>query len=260
MNRVAGKVALVTGGASGIGAECARLLAREGASVVIADIQNDLGHDVADQITTAGGTAMYADLDITDETAWIALMDSVVARFGGLNIAVNNAGTTVRQNSFPSEASLEEWRHILNVNLDGVFLGTKHALATMMKTTPVNGSIINISSVLGIVGQPGIGSYNASKGGVRIYSKSVALSCCEARVNVRVNTVHPGFIRTPLLDRAVSRFADPQEGWAKYDALQPIGHLGLPEDIAYGVLYLASDESKFVTGTELVIDGGFTAR
>ena len=129
-----------------------------------------------------------------------------------------------------------------------------------MRTSPVVGSIINISSVLGIVGQPGIASYNASKGGVRLYSKSVALSCAQDRVNVRVNTIHPGFIRTPLLEQSIARFGDAEEGRKFYDNLQPIGHLGEPEDIANGALYLASDESRFVTGAELVIDGGFTAR
>ncbi len=130
----------------------------------------------------------------------------------------------------------------------------------MMESSPVNGSIINISSVLGIVGQPGIAAYNASKGGVRLYSKSVALSCAKERVNVRVNTIHPGFIRTPMLDQSILRYGDVDEGRKFYDNLQPIGHLGEAEDIAMGALYLASDEAKFVTGAELVIDGGYTAQ
>ena len=146
------------------------------------------------------------------------------------------------------------------VNLDGVFLGTKHALVAMRNSNPVNGSIVNISSVMGLVGLPDIAAYNASKGGVRLYSKSVALSCAEKRLNVRVNTIHPGFIDTPLLRTAMARFEDAAEGQRIYDALQPVGRLGSPEDVAYGVLYLASDESKFVTGAELVIDGGYTAR
>jgi 3(or 17)beta-hydroxysteroid dehydrogenase len=150
------------------------------------------------------------------------------------------------------------------VNLDGVFLGTKHAVTAMRDSNPingpVNGSIINISSIMGLVGMPDIAAYNASKGGVRLYSKSVALSCAEKRLNIRVNTVHPGFIDTPLLRKGMARFEDAKEASRVYDALQPVGHLGTPEDIAYGVLYLASDESKFVTGSELVIDGGYTAR
>jgi len=145
-----------------------------------------------------------------------------------------------------------------------VFLGTKHALAAMLNSNPlkgpVSGSIVNISSIMGLVGMPDIAAYNASKGGVRLYSKSVAISCAEKRLNIRVNTVHPGFIDTPLLRKAMARFEDAKEARRVYDALQPVGHLGTPEDIAYGVLYLASDESKFVTGSELVIDGGYTAR
>jgi 3(or 17)beta-hydroxysteroid dehydrogenase len=173
---------------------------------------------------------------------------------------VNCAGTTHAKSSFPSEAEFDEWRTILSVNLDGTFFATKHALGAMKASTPVNGSIINISSVYGMVGLAGIGAYNASKGGVRVYSKSVALSCAAERVNVRVNTIHPGIIDTPLLQRALSRNADPAAARMLYDSMQPIGHLGEPEDIAYGALYLASDEAKFVTGAELVIDGGYIAR
>ena len=260
MKRVAGKVAIVTGAASGIGAACARLLAAEGAIVVATDVQDELAQGVLDEITAGGGVAHYARLDVVKEDQWVALTEMVQRRFGGLNIAVNCAGTSLKQLSFPADTSLQEWNRIINVNLDGTFLCTKHALALMMKSTPVNGSIINISSVLGIVGQAGIAPYNASKGGVRLYTKSVALSCAQDRINVRVNSIHPGFIRTPLLENSIARFADPAQGKRFYDDLQPIGHLGEPEDIAYGALYLASDESKFVTGSELVIDGGYTAR
>jgi NAD(P)-dependent dehydrogenase (short-subunit alcohol dehydrogenase family) len=260
MNRVAGKVALVTGAASGIGAACARLLAAEGAAVMLVDVQDKMGEGILKEIISSGSKARYAHLDVVNEESWLALMKTIGDEFGGLNIAVNCAGISVRQLSFPTETTLEEWRKIINVNLDGTFLGTKHALSLMMKTTPVNGSIINISSVLGIVGQPGIASYNASKGGVRLFSKSVALSCGQEKVNVRVNSIHPGFIRTPLLEQSIARFKDVEEGQRFDDNLQPIGHLGDPEDIAFGALYLASDESKFVTGSELVIDGGYTAR
>ncbi len=260
MGRVSGKVALVTGAASGIGAACARLLAAEGAQVMLVDLNDAPGAKVVTEIRAAGGAAEYAHLDVVNESSWIALMASIEARFGGLNIAVNCAGTAVSKLSFPTETTLEEWRRIVGINLEGTFLATKHELALMMKTAPVAGSIINISSVLGIVGQPGIASYNASKGGVRLYSKSVALSCAQDRVNVRVNTIHPGFIRTPLLEQSIARFGDAEEGRKFYDNLQPIGHLGEPDDIAFGALYLASDESRFVTGAELVIDGGYTAR
>ncbi len=260
MDRVAGKIALVSGASSGIGAATARLLAAEGAKVMLVDVNDNLAASVVDEIRSVGGTAEYAHLDVVDEAAWIALMATIKATFGGLNIAVNCAGTSVTELTFPTETTLDEWHRINRVNLDGTFLATKHELKLMMESSPVNGSIINISSVLGIVGQPGIAAYNASKGGVRLYSKSVALSCAKERVNVRVNTIHPGFIRTPMLDQSILRYGDVEEGRKFYDNLQPIGHLGEAEDIAMGALYLASDEAKFVTGAELVIDGGYTAQ
>ncbi|MCC6992103.1 MAG: glucose 1-dehydrogenase [Acidobacteria bacterium] len=259
MGRVEGKVALVTGGASGLGEACAKLLAAEGAALVIADRDAANGERVAGEINKAGGRAAFIALDVTVEPQWLALGAAIRERHGRLDIAVNSAGTNVAR-SFPSETTLDDWHRVLQVNLDGVFLGTKHALALMRESQPVAGSIINISSMLGLVGQADSGPYCASKGGVRLYTKSVALSCADQRVNVRVNSVHPGFIETPLLRTAFKRFATESEARAAYDALVPIGHIGQPEDVAYGVLYLASDESKFVTGSELVIDGGFTAR
>ena len=260
MGRVEGKIAVITGAASGIGAACARLLAREGATVVLTDIQDEKGESLRAEIAAAGATAAYIRHDVTEEASWVGLMETILARFGRLDVALNNAGTGARPRFFPSEATLEHWRALMSVNLDGVFLGTKHALAAMMKSDPVRGSIVNISSVMGLVGSAGLGAYNASKGGVRIYTKSVALSCAEQGLAVRVNSVHPGFIDTPLLQESLSRFDDIDEGRRIYNALQPVGHLGEPEDVAHGVLYLASEESKFVTGAELVIDGGFTAR
>jgi 3(or 17)beta-hydroxysteroid dehydrogenase len=258
--RVAGKVALVTGGASGIGGASARLLAREGARVVIADLQDGLGEALRDELAQAGADAVYAHLDVTDEDAWERTVAGVMQRFGRLDVAVNCAGIGARAQLFPTEVSLEDWRAVMRVNLDGVFLGTKHSLKAMRASEPVNGSIINISSILGIVGSPGIDPYPASKGGVRLYTKSVALACAQERVNVRVNSVHPGYIETPLLQAALRRQNDVDEARRRYNALAPVGHLGQPEDIGYGVLYLASDESKYVTGAELVIDGGVTAR
>ena len=260
MGRVAGKVALVSGAASGIGAACARVRAAEGARVMLVDLNEKAGHAVRDEIDQAGGTARYANLDVTDEDGWIALMAEVRTAFGGLNVAVNCAGISVDELTFPTDTTLEEFRRINKVNLEGTFLATKHQLRLMRDTSPVCGSIINISSVLGIIGQPGIAAYNASKGGVRIYSKSVALSCAKERLNVRVNTIHPGFIRTPLLEASIKRYGDEVEGRKFYDNLQPIGRLGEPEDIAMGALYLASDESSFVTGSELIIDGGYIAQ
>ena len=259
MDRVAGKIALITGAASGLGAASARLLAREGASVVLTDLNEVAGNAVVRDIEAEGGSAIYVDLDVTSEDQWTRAMALVKQRFGGLNIAMNSAGTNIAR-SFPTDTLLADWRQLMAVNLDGVFLGTKHCLAAMRDSNPVNGSIINISSIMGLIGMPDIAAYSASKGGVRLYSKSVALSCAEKRLNVRVNTIHPGFIDTPLLRKAMARFEDDAQAQKVYDALQPVGHLGSPEDVAYGVLYLASDESKFVTGAELVIDGGYTAR
>lgn len=248
MGRVAGKIALVTGGASGLGEAIAHRLAIEGATVIVADLDQP-----------AAGGADFIRLDVTDEAQWIAAMADLKSRHGRLNIAVNCAGISIAR-SFPTDTTLADWRRVMSVNLDGVFLGTKHALALMRASEPVNGSIVNISSMLSLVAMPDIAAYCASKGGVHLYSKSVALSCAEQRVAVRVNSVHPGFIDTPLFRKALTRFADPSEGRRQYDTLQPLGHIGEPDDVAWGVLYLASDESKFVTGSALVIDGGYTAR
>ena len=248
MKDLVGKIALVTGGASGLGEAIARRLAAEGATVIVADLVRPPTDD-----------AEFVRLDVTDEAQWVGALAALKSRHGRLDIAVNCAGTNVAR-SFPAETTLADWRQVMAVNLDGVFLGTKHALALMRDGTPARGSIVNISSMLGLVAMPDIAAYCASKGGVHLYSKSVALSCAEQRLNVRVNTVHPGFIDTPLLRRAMARFDDPHEARRRYDALQPVGRVGEPDDVAWGVLYLASDESKFVTGSELVIDGGYTAR
>ncbi len=257
--RVAGKVAFVSGAASGLGDAIARVLAREGATVVLADVNDDAGTRVLQEIEALGGEGLYQHLDVSREDEWAGAMATVGQRYGRLDIAVNCAGLNVSR-SFPADTTLEDWRRVMAVNLDGVFLGTKHALALMRTRTPATGSIINISSVMGLVAIPGIGPYCASKGGVRMYSKSVALSCAQEGLKVRVNTVHPGFIDTPLLRQGMAQMGSPEQAAKIYDALQPVGHLGEPDDIAFGVLYLASDESKFVTGAELVIDGGYTAR
>ncbi len=259
MGRVEGKIALVTGAASGLGQASAQLLAREGAAVVLADINEPAVRRVLRGVRAAGGNALSIVLDVTNEDHWVRTMARIRKRYGRLDVAVNCAGINIAR-SFPTDTTLADWRHLMAVNLDGVFLGTKHAVAAMRDSNPVNGSIINISSIMGLVGFPDIAAYNASKGGVRLYSKSVALSCAERQLNIRVNSVHPGFIDTPLLRQGMARFADADIARKAYDALQPVGHLGQPIDIAYGVLYLASDESRFMTGAELVIDGGCTAR
>ena len=259
MGRVEGKVALVTGASMGLGEAAARLLAREGARVVLSDVQDDPGRRAADAIADAGGDCVYLHHDVADEGAWEAVVASTVARYGALDVLVNNAG--VGWGGPPEEETYERWRRLMSINLDGVFLGTKHALQAMKKDPRRLRSIINISSIEGLIGDPNLGAYNASKGGVRLYTKSVALYCGRERLNVRVNSIHPGYIWTPMVENYLrSSGADLAEGRAALDAMHPIGHVGDPEDIAYGVLYLASDESKFVTGTELVIDGGYTAQ
>ena len=259
MGRVAGKVALVTGGASGLGEACARMMAREGARVILADLNVDLAKKVLAEIEAAGGEGMTFEMDVTQEEHWERLMRTIRQQYGQLNVIVNSAGYNIPR-SFPSETTLQAWRELMAVNLDGVFLGTKHAIALMSESQPVNGSVINISSILGLVATTDNAAYSASKGAVRLYGKSVALSCAERKLNIRVNSVHPGFIDTPLLRKSLERFPDLQEARKRYDALAPVGHLGHADDIAYGVLYLASDESRFVTGSELVIDGGYTCQ
>ena len=258
MGRVENKVALVTGAAMGIGAATARLLAREGAAVVMTDIKDDAGAQVSTDICDAGGQAIYLHHDVADEKDWEKVVAVALERFGRLDILVNNAG--VGWGGPPEDETLERWRALMSVNLDGVFLGTKHVLKAMARHRPLGGSIINISSIEGLVGDPNLGAYNASKGGVRLYTKSVALHCGRAGSGVRVNSIHPGYIWTPMVEAYLAESGDPVGGRAALDALHPIGRIGEPDDIAYAVLYLASDESKFMTGAELVVDGGYTAQ
>lgn len=256
MGRVAGKVALVTGAGLGIGRACAALLATEGAKVTVTDIKEAEGRSVADEIVEAGGEAMFVRLDVASEADWSAAIAATERRFGGLNILVNNAGVALGADV--ERTTLEQWRALMAVNLDGVFLGAKHAIAAMKASG--SGSIINLSSIEGLIGDANLAAYNASKGGVRIFTKSAALHCAKAGYNIRVNSVHPGYIWTPMVENYLAAQPDPAAAKAFVAGLHPVGHLGVPNDVAYGVLYLASDESKFVTGAELVIDGGYTAQ
>jgi len=257
MGRVTGKVALISGGAMGIGKATAELLAREGAHIVVSDIVVDQGQQVAEGIISAGGSAEFQKLDVAQEADWETVIDGVMKSRGRLDITVNNAG--VEFGGTAEDTTLEQWRWLMSVNLDGVFLGTKHSIKAMKSGG--GGSIINISSIEGIIGDALFAAYNASKGGVRIFSKSAALHCAEQRYNIRVNSVHPGCIWTPMVEKFItSQGQDLAEGKSSLESSHPIGRVGEPEDVAYGVLYLASDESKFVTGSELVIDGGYTAK
>ena len=255
--RVAGKVALVTGGASGIGRGCAERLAEEGATVVVTDLQALKGQEVVAAIAKSGGTADYLPHDVTDEDAWIRVIAEVKARHGRLDILVNNAGIGLAGSIL--EMSLETWRQQTAVNLDGVFLGVKHAIPLMREGG--GGSIVNMSSVAGLKGSPGLAGYCATKGGVRLFTKAVALECTAAKDGIRVNSVHPGIIETPIwLTVAPTGTNAPPDLDAISQMVVPLGVKGYPLDIANGVLWLASDESRYVTGAELVIDGGLVTR
>jgi NAD(P)-dependent dehydrogenase (short-subunit alcohol dehydrogenase family) len=251
--RLEGKVALITGGASGIGAATARLYASEGARVAVADINDNLGHDVAKEI----GDALYQHLDTTDEAAWASTVAETLDRFGRLDILVNAAGISGRIPGTAKAPSLEEqdlenWNTVMNVNSTGIFLGMKHVIAPMRAAG--GGSIINISSIYGLVGSPHNIAYHASKGSVRLGTKSAAMQY--ASENIRVNSVHPGFVTSPMTQITHD---DPELSKPRLDKT-PMGRFGVPEDIANGCLFLASDESSWMTGAELVIDGGMTAQ
>jgi len=252
MKRAENKVVIVTGGALGIGRETCLLLAKEGAKVAVTDILDKEGQELAEEITQSGGIARFWHLDVTEEKEVEKVYSEVVKEFGKLDVTINNAGIAGVDKP-THELTEREWDAVMNVNVKGVFFCTKHAIPHMQKSG--SGSIINLSSIYGLVGAGDIPSYHASKGAVRLMSKNDAL--IYAKDNIRVNSVHPGFIWTPLVEELGKK--DP--GFRKHlDSLHPLGHVGESIDIAYGILYLVSDESKFVTGSELVIDGGYTCR
>ena len=253
MDRVKGKVAIVTGGAGGLGKAHSLLLAKEGAKIVVTDMDEAQAERVADEINKRGGEAIFIKHDVSKEVEWSRVIRETLERFGKLDILVNNAGVNVWKKI--EDTSLDEWRWLMSINLDGVFLGTKYAIGAMKMSG--GGSIINISSVAGIIGTLDTSAYHASKGGVRIFTKAAALECSKAGYdyNIRVNSVHPGVIKTQMVEGLMND----EEKRKTALSWHPIGRFGEPEDIAYGVLYLASDESKFITGAELVIDGGWTA-
>jgi 3(or 17)beta-hydroxysteroid dehydrogenase len=253
MDRVKGKVAIITGAASGLGRAQAMLLAKEGAKVIVGDIDEINGKEAVEEITTEGGKAIFMKHDVTSENDWGGIIGKTVADFGKLDVLVNNAGVILFKKI--EDTSLEDWRKLMSINLEGVFLGTKYAIGAMKKTG--GGSIINISSAVGIVGSPNSTAYCASKGGVRLFTKAAAIECSKmgCDYNIRVNSVHPGISDTPMM---APRLQDEDMRKTRI-SWHPIGRLGQPEDIAYCVLYLASDESSFITGAELVVDGGLTA-
>jgi len=254
MGRVAGKVALVTGAASGIGRACAETLAREGAGVLLTDVQVEKGEEVAAALSKAGAKAMFRRQDVCSEEEWTSIMGVIVREFGKLDVLVNNAGIAV--GGMTTDLTLADWRRQQAVNVESVFLGTRAALPLMRKNG--SGSIINISSIAGLRGAPRLSAYCASKGAVRLFTKSVALECASLKDGVRVNSVHPGIIETPIWEQVIPGSNEPPDLDALSALRVPLGVKGVPADIANAVLYLASDESRYVTGEEMVIDGGLT--
>jgi NAD(P)-dependent dehydrogenase (short-subunit alcohol dehydrogenase family) len=250
MKRLEGRVALVTGAASGIGKATAERLADEGAAVLVTDIQVEAGEATAKEITASGGKAAFVEHDVTSETAWEAACARAVEEFGGLDILVNNAG--MGDIAPIEETSLDDWNRTVSIDQTGVFLGMKIAAPHLKRSE--HASVINISSIFGASGGFGTSpAYHAAKGAVRTLTKNIALHW--ATEGVRVNSIHPGFIATPILEQARNTPI-----WDGMTALTPMGRLGRPEDIAAGVAYLASDDAAFVTGLELYIDGGYMAR
>lgn len=252
MKRVENKVVVVTGGALGIGRETCILLAKEHAKVAVTDILDQEGEELVAEINQSGGVAKYWHLDVSKEKEVEKVYAEVAREFGKLDATINNAGIAGVDKP-THELTEKEWDAVMDVNVKGVFFCTKHAIPHMQKTG--GGSIVNLSSIYGIIGAGDIPHYHASKGAVRLMSKNDAL--IYAKDKIRVNSVHPGFIWTPLVEEFGKDVPDFRENLNK---LHPIGHVGEPIDIAYGILYLVSDESKFVTGSELVIDGGYTSK
>lgn len=257
--RVEGKKALVTGGAGGLGRAIALMLARHGATVAVSDLDGDRARAVADDINDVrpGAGFAYAH-DVSDEAQWSDTVERAAKDMGGLSVLVNNAGIGGGW-SLTQDTPLAVWKKTLEVNVDSVFLGCKHALPWLRKSQP--GSIVNISSIAGLIASPHMGAYNASKAAVWLYSKTVALECAREGIDVRCNSIHPAFIKTPIIDPFVAMSGgDEAEAHKKLARSIPLGRIGDPDDVAYAVLYLASDESRFVTGAELKIDGGLTAQ
>ncbi len=253
--RLQDRIALVTGAGSGIGAATARRFAEEGALVVVTDINAGAAANVAAQITASGGRAEARAQDVTDEALWEQTVTDIVERHGRLDVLVNNAGIAITGNA--ETTTLDDWRKTQAVNGESVFLGTRAAITVMKQH---GGSIINISSIEGIIGEANTAAYNYSKGGVRIFTKSAALHCAAEGYRIRVNSVHPGFILTPMVEEGIGQLP-PEQSEALFKRAMaeiPLGAMGEPLDIANGCLFLASDESKYMTGSELVIDGGYT--
>ncbi len=250
MPKLEGKVALISGGARGLGAVQATLLAKEGAKVVLGDILDEQGKQVEVGIAESGGDAIYVHLDVTSETQWENVVQTAVSSYGKLDILVNNAGIVISKGV--EETTAEDWDKIMDINGKGVFLGTKVAIPAMREAR--GGSIINISTIGGIVGVAGFAAYCATKGAVRLLTKATAIQY--AKDGIRCNSVHPGMIKTDM----TAGMSDSPERLQEILSNIPMGYMGTSEDVANGVLFLASDESSYMTGSELVIDGGIVAQ
>lgn len=255
MNRLSGKVAVVTGAALGLGRAIASRMAEEGASVAVLDVLDEAGESLVADLRARGLQAKYWRCDVAREAEVAAAINAAAEHFGGLHVVVNNAGIS-GANKPTHELTEAEWDRVQSVNVKGVFFGVKHAIPHLRKAG--GGSIINLSSIYGLVGAADVPPYHASKGAVRLMSKADALIYAPDRI--RVNSIHPGFIWTPMVENYLKEADDAEAARKATDALHPLGHVGEPDDIAWGAVYLASDEAKFVTGSELVIDGGYTAR
>ena len=257
MHRVSGKTCIVTGASLGIGRACALRLAEEGARLALFDVLDDAGAALVAELNAKGAKARYWHVDVGSERAVHAAIDEVAAHFGGVDVLVNNAGIA-GANKPTHEITEEEWDRVQAINVKGVFFCVKHAIAHLRRAG--GGSVINLSSIYGLVGAADVPPYHASKGAVRLMSKNDALIYASDRI--RVNSIHPGFIWTPMVEHHLrdSGATDIDAARREVGLLHPLGHMGDVDDIAWGVVYLASDEAKFVTGAELVIDGGYTAR
>ena len=255
MGRVSGKMAIVTGGAQGLGAAIATMLAKEGAKVTITDINGSGAEATAAKINALYPDSAFAlQHDVTDEGRWKDVVAAAVEFMGGLNVLVNNAG--IGTGGTIEDLPFADFKRVMDVDVDSIFLGSKHAIPAMRDHAP--GSIVNISSIAGLIASGNYVAYNTAKAGAWMISKSIALHCAKARNGIRCNSVHPTFIDTPILDRTKEMFGE-EEALAKLARQVPLGKVGEPDDVAYAVLYLASDESKFVTGAELKVDGGISA-
>lgn len=255
MDRLKGKTVIITGAALGIGKAAAIMMSKEGAKIAVTDVDTDKGMMVTDFIQGHGGVAQYWQLDVSNEENVKDVFAQVNKKFKRIDVLVNNAGIS-GTNKPTDELTSEEWDKVMNINVKGVFFCTKHAINYLRKAG--GGSIINLSSIYGLISAPDIPPYHASKGAVRSMSKTDALLYAKDRI--RVNSVHPGFIWTPMVENYLKATGKYEENLKALNSLHPLGHVGEPDDIAYGVVYLASEESKFITGSELVIDGGYVAR